>query len=261
MTAHPGGFESECWIADDTWFIKLWRDPGQPSGLPLLTELAARGLPVSAPVPTISGALSASWQGRPYAVFPYVPGRAQSEDDWPLVAAALKQVHGLRGIDLPYATMDEPDIQKLREHTDHPWIRDRSQEVQGDIDRLEGAIARARAADVPIVVAHLDFGGANVLIEDGRVAAILDWDQAVLGPREHDVWIAAERKHGAEFLAAYGARDLNLDHIEYALLARALRDMAARVLSERDRPGVDTWGFDRIARLESDLEMFRPFCR
>jgi len=74
------------------------------------------------------------------------------------------------------------------------------------------------------------------------------------------VWIAAERKDGESCLAAYGARDLDLDHIEYALLARALRDMAARVMTEEDRPGVDAWGFRRFAKLERDLDMFRPFC-
>ena len=41
---------------------------------------------------------------------------------------------------------------------------------------------------------------------------------------------------------------------------RALRDMAARVLGFTDRPGVETWGFRRIARLDRDLAMFRPFC-
>jgi hypothetical protein len=90
--------------------------------------------------------------------------------------------------------------------------------------------------------------------------AILDWEQAILGPREHDVWVAAEGDRGELFLAEYGARDLDIDHLEYALLARALRDMAARVLAETDRPGVDTWGFRRIAKLERDLEIFPPFC-
>jgi hypothetical protein len=82
----------------------------------------------------------------------------------------------------------------------------------------------------------------------------------VIGPREHDVWIAAEGPHGAAFLEMYGARDLDRDHIEYALLARALRDLAARVFSEVDRPGIDTWGFRRIAKLDNDLALFRPFC-
>jgi hypothetical protein len=36
--------------------------------------------------------------------------------------------------------------------------------------------------------------------------------------------------------------------------------MAARIRTGTDRPGVDTWGFRRIARLDSDLEMSHPFC-
>ena len=100
-------------------------------------------------------------------------------------------------------------------------------------------------------------GGANLLIDHGRVVAILDWEQAVLGPREHDLWLAAEGTHGELFLNEYGAADLDLDHIEYALLARALRDLAARVRTETDRPGVHQWGFRRLAKLDRDLALFR----
>ena len=156
--------------------------------------------------------------------------------------------------------MDEPEIERLQGRLDHPWIVDRRHEVDENIQRLRRTIERAQAKVVRHVVSHRDFGGFNLLIDSGQVTAILDWDQAVLGPREHDLWMAAEGDRGELFLAEYGARELDLDHIEYALLARALRDMAARVLSDTDRPGVDTWGFQRIARLDRDLAMFRPFC-
>jgi spectinomycin phosphotransferase len=169
-------------------------------------------------------------------------------------------VHALSGIDLPHGSMDEPGIWRLRECLDHPWIKDRRREVAANMLRLERAIERATAKAVPRVVCHRDLHGLNLLVDDGRVAAILDWEQAVLAPREHDLWVAAEGSHGAQILAAYAARHLDPDHLEYALLARALRDMAARVLTETDRPGVETWGFRRIARLDSDLKMFHPFC-
>jgi hypothetical protein len=67
---HPGGFESECWVADEAWFIKAWRSYRRPARLDLLHNLCAAGLPVPAPLPTVSGELHATWQGRPYAVFP-----------------------------------------------------------------------------------------------------------------------------------------------------------------------------------------------
>jgi aminoglycoside phosphotransferase (APT) family kinase protein len=139
---------------------------------------------------------------------------------------------------------------------------DRRGEVAAAIRRLDQAIARASATPVREVLCHRDFGALNLLLDDdGEVAAILDWEQAVIGPREYDVWIAAEGHHLESFLTEYGAHDLDLDHLEYALLARGLRDMAARVLGNVDRPGVDTWGFDRIARLDRDLAVFRAYCR
>lgn len=260
LRPHPGGFESDCLVADGIWFVKIWRASQAPARLDLLGELRAAGLPVPALMPARTGELHAWWDGRPYAVFDFVRGRTAHDDDWRLTAQSLRHLHELDGIGLPRDSMDEPDIWLLRDRLDHPWIKDRSREVAENIVRLERAIARASAKAVPHVVCHRDFLGQNLLIDNGQVAAILDWDGAVLGPREHDVWIAAEGSYGEKFMAEYGARDLDLDHLEYALLARALRDMAARVLTDTDRPGVQTWGFRRIAKLERDLEMFRPFC-
>ena len=53
----------------------------------------------------------------------------------------------------------------------------------------------------------------------------------------------------------YGATNLEMVHVEYALLARALRDLTARVVNEQDRTGVHTWGLARLARLPADLEL------
>lgn len=261
LRAHAGGFESDCWVADDVWFVKVWRQQNIPAGLGILRELQALGLPVPAPIPAVTGALHATYRGRPYAVFPYVRGRIATNHDWRQTAQALRRVHGLSHLALPDGTVDEPEIRQLAEHLDHPWIVDRRDEVAAAILRLDRTIERASTKPVQQVVCHRDFIGLNLILdEDDEVVAILDWEQAVLGPREHDVWIAAEGGHLESFLTEYGAWDLDIDHIEYALLARALGDMAARVLGEVDQPGVDTWGFQRIARLDRDLERFRPYC-
>ncbi|MEV5960541.1 aminoglycoside phosphotransferase family protein [Kribbella sp. NPDC051952] len=262
LVPHVGGFESDCWVADDAWFVKVWKRAGVPDGLGLLEELRGLGLPVVTARPTVDGQLFAMVDDRPYAVFPYIQGRTATRNDWRVTARALKQVHEVTDRpDLPRATLDEPDVEQLAQRLDHPWIVDRRDEVAAAIDRLYGVIERARDKPVREVLCHRDFGGLNLIVDDaGEVAAILDWEQAVIGPREHDVWIAAEGPELGPFLAEYGAHDLDLDHLEYALLSRALRDMAARVLGGVDRPGVDTWGFDRIARLDTDLAVFREYC-
>lgn len=140
LREHPGGFESDCWIVDGAWFVKMWRQRRPPAGLDLLNELSTAGLPVPTPVATVTGGFYASWCGRPYAVFPFAHGRPQADDDWCQTALALRSVHEVRGIDLPRATMDEPEIWSLRERLDHPWIKDRSQEVLDNILRLERTI-------------------------------------------------------------------------------------------------------------------------
>lgn len=258
---HPGGFASDCLVADGTWFVKIWRRGELPERLELFGELSAAGLPVPAAVPARTGELHSWWQGRPYAVFPFVTGRTADDDrDWRLTAQAMKRIHDLDGIDLPLATLDEPHVWWLRDHLDHPWLAGRRHVVADSLVRLERTIARARAKTVPHVVCHRDLHGLNQLIDDDHVAAVLDWEMAALAPREHDLWIAASGTRGADFLTEYGAHDLDLDHLEYALLARALRDLSARVATGTDRPGVDTWGFRRIANLERDLDLFRPFC-
>jgi hypothetical protein len=68
LRPHPGGFESDCLVADGTWFVKIWHSRESPARLNLLGELRAAGLPVPAPIPAKTGGLHAWWRGRPYAV-------------------------------------------------------------------------------------------------------------------------------------------------------------------------------------------------
>ena len=62
------------------------------------------------------------------------------------------------------------------------------------------------------------------------------------------------------FLSAYGAQRLDSTHLEYARLARSLRDIAVRVANEVDLDGINTWGFGTLRRVDADLLLARPFC-
>ena len=263
LRRHPFGFESECWIADDRWFVKVWRhDP--PGNLALLERL---DLPVPVPLRTRDGALVATVEARSYAVHPYVRGRAATWADWAEIARVMRRMHDIdvECLDAPRAEFDRSGIELLRARLDHPWIRDRRDEVTRMVDRLEAVIELASRVTRPGVLCHNDLIGDNLLIgDDDRVVAMLDWDHAEIAPCEHDVWIATEGPTAAEFLRAYGAVDLNPTHLEYALLRRAVGDLAARIGDEVDRPGIDTWGFDRWRNLERNLDVltrsheFRP---
>lgn len=260
LVPHDGGFATEGWVADRRWFVKRWQAGAEPSGLTQLEELHELGLPVVEPLRTVRGELSALSGSQAYAVFPYIEGRTATWEDWQVVAQALRQVHDAPvRVSLPPADVSEPHIRNLSQYLRHPWIVDRADVVRTAMDRLDDV--RSRLEPVREVVCHTDFHGLNVLIgAGGEVAAILDWENAVIGPREYDLWVAADGKPLVEFLDAYGADDLDADHLEFALLARGLRDLAARVMNDVDRPGVDTWGFDRIDAVDRNLEIFRRYC-
>lgn len=59
------------------------------------------------------------------------------------------------------------------------------------------------------------------------------------------------------FLRAHGAERLDVTHLEYARLARSLRDLAVRIDNEVDLDGVNTWGFDGLRRVAADIVLAR----
>jgi Phosphotransferase enzyme family len=259
VTPYSGGFESEGWVVDDQWFAKVWPADAPPVDIGLLDRLADAGLPVPRPLRP-DGARSDD--GRRYAVFPYVRGRHATGDDWAEVARTLRRVHDVPtpGLGLPTPPLTDAPLAELRPRLRHPWVADRAEELAAWLDRFEGVLQSARASQVPLGLSHDDFGGRNVLLDGrGAIVAILDWDWARLGPREHGLWLVIDEAYPQRFLDTYGSAELDLDpaHLEYGLLRRALGDLAARVVGEVDRSGISTWGFDRLARVDDTLAMFR----
>ena len=261
LRPHPGGFEADA-FTDGRWFVKLWhQQPDSDAALALTAELAARRIPVPAAQRARDGSYTSAHHGRRYALFPFVDGRQATWNDATAIARAMRAVHEIADLVLPRTDIDELCIQVLRDRRDHPWIIDRRDEVMANVDRLEAVIERARAIDVPHVLCHHDLFPHNVLVDrDGRVVALLDWGHTMLAPREHDVFAGLCGPDPVRFLRAYGAEGLDPTHLEYARLARSLRDLAVRICDEVDLDGVNTWGFDGLRRVDADLVLARPFC-
>ena len=262
LRARPGGFEADA-FTDGRWFVKLWRqEPDSDAALALTAELAARGIPVPAARRALDGSYTAEHLGRRYALFPYVEGREATWNDTEAIAPAMRAVHDIADLVLPRSDLREWCIEALRDRHDHPWLADRRDEVMASVDRLEQVIEQARGIEVPQAVCHHDLFPHNILIDrDGRVAAMLDWGHAMLAPREHDLFAAlCEPDDTVRFLKAYGAERLAQTHLEYARLARSLRDLAVRITNEVDLEGINTWGFDGLRRVDADLALARPFC-
>lgn len=112
------------------------------------------------------------------------------------VAVQLDALHGLRPHDVPAAGFPSPWwshrverierwLVELRPHPSFPtrWF-----------DHMERYFEDHRAALVdapPACVLHNDVHWGNVLVDAGRVTALLDFDDTLAGPPEEDAWALA----------------------------------------------------------------------
>jgi hypothetical protein len=263
LRPHEGGFEADA-FSDGRWFVKLWRH-GMPDErvLALTPVLADRGLPVPAAVRAVDGGYTAEHDGKRYAVFPYVPGRNATWEHQAEIAAVMRELHAIRDLDLPRLDWEggvETYGPMLRELLDHPWLASYRDEVEGHVDRMDDALARAKTIDGPQVVCHFDMQPHNVLVDDdGRLVAVVDWCWGETAPREHDLFVAFCGPDPVRFLREYGAEGIELTHLEFMLLERSIRYATGRVQHEVEREFVDEQAFDWCRRIDAMLDMARPF--
>lgn len=257
-----GGFEADV-FTDGRWFVKLWRhNSPDERALALTRDLAKRGLPVPDAVLSIDGRYTAEHDGKRYAVFPYVSGHNATWDHQAEIAAVMRDLHAIADADLPrldWIAGAENYCPMLRELADHPWLAKYRGEVEAHADRLEAVLERARTIDVPQVVCHYDMQPHNVIVDNGRLVAVVDWCWGELAPREQDLFVAFCGPDPVGFLRDYGAEGIDLTHLEYMLLERSIRYATGRVEHEVEREFVDQHGFDWCRRIDSMLDLARPF--
>jgi len=116
--------------------------------------------------------------------------------------------------------------------------------------------------DEPGVLLHGDLWPGNVLWRDGRIAAIVDWEDARIGDPLRDLAVSR-----LELLWAYGHEEMDdfteryrnaCSNLDYAALPE--RDLAA---AERLTPQLSNWGLDPEAetRMRKRSETFAADAR
>lgn len=259
LRPRAGGFEADA-FTDGRWFVKRWHDTPDDRALALTHELATRGFPVPAAVRGVDGQHTADHDGKRYAVFPFVRGRDATWDQHADIAAVMRDLHAIGDLDLPRVESNLGYGSKLLELVDHSWLAEYRGEVEAHVDRLEDALERANAIDVPHVVCHYDMQPHNVLVDDdGRLVAVVDWCWGERAPREHDLFVAFCGPDPAGFLRDYGASGIDLTHLEYMLLERSIRYATGRVELEVERAYVDEHAFDWCRRIDELLAVASEF--
>jgi len=198
--------------------------------LPLLAELHGKGLfpRVSVPVPTLEGALRATFAGRPLVLLRWIAGRVWSElpalpaGFWAKLGRVAARIHlstprlttpgiPVEWFDIPFAAdlwrgmaalaavrpTDRPGRWALRE-----LLLPRRDELQRIATRLCELQAWARARPLTRVLCHTDLTPGNIIVDDAGELHVVDWEGSMLAPAEHDLMFLTG-DHFAEALAAY----------------------------------------------------------
>ncbi|MEU2612170.1 phosphotransferase [Micromonospora sp. NPDC007271] len=268
VTAVPVGFGADptatLWRATTRdgheYAVKL-SGGGAPAGLVVTARLAQRGVPgVPAPLATRDGRLSAVHDGRRLTVVPWVSDDRAAAGGmrpahWRRYGALLAAAHAappsdelaglpredhthaaieaaVRETDRRLRAVDDSADRWTREVAAH-WRRAAADAARllDEVDRL-GAELRARPAE--LVVCHGDPHLGNVLLGPDEQVWLIDWDDAVLAPRERDlmfvfgggpVFAFDSRLDEAAFRAGYGPVEPDQDRLAYHLGVRALDDL------------------------------------
>jgi spectinomycin phosphotransferase len=243
------------------YFLKVRAGAGAMPGAAVPSYLHRRGVPhVLAPVPTGAGASHVPVDGFALALFPLLEATTGAEvgvspAQWRQLGAAVARLHA------------EPPTRELTRMVSWETFRPTGHELLPDLEALLATPAaldpvaaelagcwRARRDLInrlaeradglgrqlarrrhPQVLCHADLHTWNVLIDADRQPWIVDWDEAVLAPRERDLMfvvggIGHELVRPGDtdrFFQGYGQTRIDRRLLAYYRCAWAVQDIAA----------------------------------
>jgi spectinomycin phosphotransferase len=270
---HGADEAAELWrgvsVAGAPYAVKL-SGGGTPAGMVVSAYLAEHGVPgVVGPVPTLHGRLWSEREGRRLSVVPWVSddralGGGMSPGHWASYGALLAKVHAtavtdalatllprvdhthervastVRALDSQlHMSVHEPagagcPADHLGRAVAQEWCASAGL-VSTLLEQADGLGRELRTRHTTGVVCHGDPHLGNVLIGADERVWLIDWDDAVLAPRERDLMfviggvlafapVSAEEQ--SWFFDGYGAADIDLTRLAYYRCARALEDLA-----------------------------------
>jgi aminoglycoside phosphotransferase (APT) family kinase protein len=213
------GYDNVLWRLGTDLVVRLPRRPLAPELMRneqrWLPELAQQ-LPLPVPVPLRIGLPSPAFPW-PWSVVPWLAGSPAHRTRITEPTEAARQLGGfLRSLHRP-APSDAPRNPRrsgpLRDWTDH--FEGRMTSLGDRVDtaalrRVWDAALRAAERETPPTWIHGDLQPANVLIGEGKLAAIIDFSDICAGDTATDLaafWMLLPRSAYTTFLAEYGDVD------------------------------------------------------
>jgi spectinomycin phosphotransferase len=246
-------------------FLKVHFSRPAMAPLEVARALSDSGIDVVAPRPTLASGLShAMGGGRHLVLYPYVEGRnamvaAMTEDQWRAFGTTLRAVHdspvGERFADrLPVEDFTMPSSDQVRRALDMAkrqghgspaaarlaaFLDDHDGQIEAMLQRADELRSGLRARQLRHCLCHADAHGANVLLADDARVLLVDWDGAMLAPRERDLLFVigsriantVEPHEEAWFFGGYGSVEVDREAIVYYRYERIFQDLAVDATS------------------------------
>jgi spectinomycin phosphotransferase len=124
---------------------------------------------------------------------------------------------------------DTPGQQLLRGN-----LLSRKEEINQYLERLKALQKQVKSVEKPMVICHTDLHGGNLMTDDLGNLYILDWENAMIAPREHDmIFFAGESSLWEIFWPIYQRHfarvELDYEVLRFYFYRRGLEDVAGFV--------------------------------
>jgi spectinomycin phosphotransferase len=243
------------------YFLKLRRGSLDETALALTRYLNDQGIkPILPPLVTRSGKLSTEINAFKAILYPFVEGRdgyeaALSDDQWIEFGRAVRSI---QAVEVPEAIRSH-----IRRETYSPRWREMARqylkaveeskpedsvvarlgtclkanrEVLYDlIERAERLAQQVKASAGECVLCHSDLHPGNILVASNGELYIVDWDEAILAPKERDLMFIgsglgfkgrSEEEQEELFYRGYGETTVDRRALSYYRCERIVEDIA-----------------------------------
>jgi spectinomycin phosphotransferase len=246
-------------LEGQSFFVKLKHGHHSDIGVALLAWLQGSGIQqIIPPIKTIDGKLTQYVNDFTLTVYPFVNGQNGfcchlTDDQWVTLGKVLKQVHEL---DVPPSIKDQimqetyppkwrEAVRSLDAHIDEDLGSDETtlkmqkfmKEHKAVIDRLvnqsEVLSQMIQKQNPKFVLCHSDIHGGNVLIDGSGAIYIVDWDEPIMAPKEHDLMFIGggvanvwnDPREEEFFYKGYGRPNINVVILAYYRHERIVKDI------------------------------------
>jgi len=292
----PIGNDSASWAyrveaaQGPAYFLKVRADAGPMPGAAVPAHLHRHGVSnVLAPLATSTGAPYVLVDGFTLALYPMLDARVGAEvglspAQWRQLGAALQQIHRV------------PLTPELGRMVGREAFRPSRRELVADLEALVATVASddpvawelagfwrvrqgvigalVRQADAlgrqlvrssfPQVLCHADLHTWNVLVDDHQQLWLVDWDEAILAPKERDLMfvvggIGHDLVRSADtecFFQGYGEATVDPRLLAYYRCAWVVQDIAAYGEQVLITPGLGE--VTRRAAVKGFMDLFAP---